>query len=34
MDLFKVEAGEYMLYCLPLKLSGVEGAPVRVVLVR
>jgi arylformamidase len=34
VDLFKVEAGEYMLYCLPLKLSGVEGAPVRVVLVR
>lgn len=34
VDLSKVEAGKYMLYCLPLKLSGVEGAPVRAILVR
>jgi arylformamidase len=34
VDLSRVETGEYMLYCLPLKLSGVEGAPVRAVLVR
>jgi arylformamidase len=34
VDLSKVRAGEYMLYCLPLKLEGVEGAPVRAVLVR
>ena len=34
VDLSRVEPGEYTLYCLPLKLSGVEGAPVRAVLVR
>jgi len=34
VDLSKVGAGEYMLYCLPLNLSGVEGAPARAVLIR
>jgi arylformamidase len=32
VDLSRVEAGEYMLVCLPLKLVGAEGAPARVVL--
>ncbi len=32
LDLSKVEAGRYTLICLPLKLSGAEGAPARVVL--
>lgn len=32
LDLRNVEAGTYELLCLPLKLAGVEGAPVRAVL--
>lgn len=32
LDLSGVEAGTYTLVCLPLKLSGAEGAPARVVL--
>jgi len=32
LDLSAVAAGEYELLCLPLKLSGLDGAPARVVL--
>lgn len=32
LDLSKVPAGEYQLYCLPLNVVGVDGAPARVVL--
>jgi arylformamidase len=34
LDLGRVEPGEYVLYCLPLKLVGSDGAPARTVLVR
>lgn len=34
LDLSKAEAGIYQLVCLPLKLMGVEGAPVRAILMR
>ena len=34
LDLYAVEAGIYKLVCLPLKLMGVEGAPVRAILVQ
>jgi len=34
IDLEKVEPGEYYLMCLPLKLSGTDGAPARVVLLK
>ncbi len=34
IDLSAVESGVYDLYCLPLKLKGVEGAPVRAILVQ
>ena len=34
VDLSAVTPGEYMLYCLPLKLVGVDGAPARTILVR
>lgn len=34
LNLANVEAGYYELLCLPLKLVGVEGAPVRAVLVK
>ena len=33
LDLSKVRAGEYELFCLPLKLLGSDGAPARVVLI-
>jgi arylformamidase len=33
LDLREVHAGKYMLYCLPLKLEGADGAPARAVLV-
>jgi arylformamidase len=33
VNLAEVEAGEYELYCLPLKLAGSDGAPARAVLV-
>lgn len=33
LDLSLVTQGRYTLYCLPLKLSGVDGAPARVILV-
>ena len=33
LDLSAVKQGMYQLYCLPLKLGGVEGAPARVILV-
>ncbi len=32
LDLRKVNAGFYNLYCLPLKLRGADGAPARVIL--
>ena len=32
LDLSQAPPGDYTLYCLPLKLSGSEGAPARVVL--
>jgi len=34
IDLSKVNAGLYSLFCLPLKLDGVDGAPVRAILTR
>jgi arylformamidase len=34
LDLSGVSQGEYQLYCLPLKIGGVEGAPVRAILVK
>jgi arylformamidase len=33
LDLSKVSQGRYMLYCLPLKLGGADGAPARAILV-
>lgn len=33
LDLSQVEAGEYELYCLPMKIAGSDGAPARVILV-
>ena len=33
LDLSKVSQGRYMLYCLPLKLGGAEGAPARAILI-
>lgn len=33
LDLHAIEAGPYSLICLPLKVSSVEGAPVRAVLI-
>jgi arylformamidase len=33
LDLSRVPAGHYDLYCLPLKLSGSDGAPARVILI-
>ena len=32
LDLSGVQAGEYQLYCLPLKIAGSDGAPARVLL--
>jgi arylformamidase len=32
LNLSKVPAGEYRLYCLPLKIKGADGAPARVLL--
>ncbi len=32
LNLFEVEAGEYEMSCLPLKLTGLDGAPARVIL--
>lgn len=34
LDLSGVEAGEYQLVCLPLKIQGSDGAPARAVLMR
>lgn len=34
LDLLKVEAGDYFLVCLPLKLTNIDGAPARAVLLR
>jgi arylformamidase len=33
LDLSRVPAGAYDLYCLPLKLAGSDGAPARVILI-
>jgi len=33
LDLSKVSQGRYTLYCLPLKISGADGAPARAILV-
>ncbi len=33
LDLSKVSQGRYMLYCLPLRLEGSDGAPARAILV-
>jgi arylformamidase len=33
LDLSAVEAGEYDLVCLPLKLAGLDGAPARAILI-
>jgi len=33
LDLSQVSPGKYMLYCLPLKLQGSDGAPARVIMV-
>jgi arylformamidase len=33
LDLSKVSGGRYMLYCLPLKIAGADGAPARAILV-
>ena len=33
VDLSGVEPGDYILYCLPLKLKNTEGAPARVILI-
>jgi len=33
LDLSQVSQGRYMLYCLPLKLLGAEGAPARAILI-
>ncbi len=33
LDLSRVEPGAYVLYCLPLKLAGADGAPARAILV-
>ncbi len=33
LNLTSVSVGKYMLYCLPLKLKGADGAPARVILV-
>ncbi|MFT5180090.1 MAG: arylformamidase, partial [Candidatus Paceibacteria bacterium] len=33
IDLKEVSGGEYELYCLPLKFTGIEGGPVRAILI-
>ena len=33
LDLSEVEAGDYRLYCLPLKIKGSDGAPARAILI-
>ena len=33
LDMTEVSQGRYTLYCLPLNLIGVEGAPARVILI-
>jgi arylformamidase len=34
LNLSEVEAGQYEMYCLPLRIAGADGAPARVVLKR
>ena len=33
LDLSEVSQGRYTLYCLPIKIGGVDGAPARAILV-
>jgi arylformamidase len=33
LDLSEIEAGDYRLYCLPLKIKGSDGAPARAILI-
>jgi arylformamidase len=33
LDLSKVSSGRYSMYCLPLKITGADGAPARVILI-
>ena len=33
LELYEVEAGDYLLICLPLKLAGADGAPARAILI-
>jgi arylformamidase len=33
LDLSRIAQGRYTLYCLPLKIKGVDGAPARVILI-
>jgi len=34
LDLSAIEAGDYQLICLPIKIGGADGAPCRAVLMR
>jgi arylformamidase len=34
LDLHQVQAGDYELFCLPLKITGSDGSPARVILTR
>jgi arylformamidase len=34
LDLSQVDAGDYTLICLPVKIAGADGAPARAVLTR
>ena len=34
VDLSRVDPGQYMMFCLPIKLGGAEGAPARMILIR
>jgi arylformamidase len=34
LDLREAQPGQYMLYCLPVKLGGSDGAPARVILIQ
>ncbi|HET7378009.1 MAG TPA: cyclase family protein, partial [Anaerolineae bacterium] len=33
LNLSQIDPGEYLLYCLPLKLKDADGAPARVILI-
>ncbi|MCL4559734.1 MAG: cyclase family protein [Chloroflexi bacterium] len=34
LDLSQIQPGKYMLYCLPVKLGGTDGAPARAILIQ